>query len=178
MGLAGAAAKEDFLVSFVVHQRPHLLRQTPLGNHFSCDIGRSLNVVGRTGSYTVLAQRHFLGDTAAEQAANLAGNKAPAMAVAVLFRQEHGHTKGATPGDNTDLVYRVVLRQQAANNGMPRFVVGSIALLVLRHDHGFALGAHHDLVLCLFKLGHAHRANSGAGGKQSGLVDQVRQVSA
>ena len=178
MGLPGAAPQEHLFLHLVVHQRAHLFGQAPLGNHLAGDARGPLDIVGGTGGDTVLAQGHLLGDAATEQAADLADDEAAAVAVAVLFRQEHGNAQGAAAGDDAHLVDRVVLRHQPADDGMPRLVVGRIALLVFGHDHGFALGAHHDLVLGELELGHAHGADIGARRKQGGLVDQVGQVGA
>ena len=61
---------------------------------------------------------------------------------------------------------------------VPRLVIGRVALFVFGHDHGFALGAHHDLVLGQFELGHADRAHVGARREQRRLIDQVGQVRA
>jgi hypothetical protein len=56
-------------------------------------------------------------------------------------------------------------------------VVGGELLLVVAHDHGAPLGAHHDLVLGLLEMLHAHRARF-ARGEQRRLVDQVGQIGA
>ena len=178
MGLARTAPQEYLFVHLVVHQRPHLLRQAPAGNHVAGNVGRPLDVIGRTGGHAILAECHFFGDAATKQAADLADDKAPAVAVAILHRQEHRHTQGATAGDNAHLVHGVVLGQQATDDGVPRLVVGGVALLVLGHHHGFALGAHHDLVLGHLELGHTNGAHIGARRKQGRLVHQVGEVRA
>ncbi len=49
-------------------------------------------------------------------------------------------------------------------------------LLFLGHDHGLALGTHHDLVLGLLELLHVDHALVAAGGEQRRFVDQVGQV--
>ena len=85
-------------------------------------------------------------------------------------------TQGPTAGNNTDLVHRVVFRHQPANNGVPSLVIGRVALFVLGHNHGFALGAHHDLVLGQLELLHTHGAHIGASGKQCRLIHQVGKV--
>ena len=61
---------------------------------------------------------------------------------------------------------------------MPRLVIGGELLLVLVHDHGLALGAHHDLVLGALELLHGHRAPVGARGEERCLVHEVREIGA
>ena len=60
---------------------------------------------------------------------------------------------------------------------MTCFVISSIALFLVRHDHRFALCAHHDFVFGQFKLFHFHNTFTGARGKQGGFVHQVGQIS-
>ena len=61
---------------------------------------------------------------------------------------------------------------------MAGLVIGGIALLLFGHDHGAALGAHHDLVLGALELLHGHRALVAARREQGGLVHQVREIGA
>src|SRR5690606_27024653 len=68
-----------------VHQRTELLRQTPLGDHVAGQLGGAHDVVGGAGGDAVEAQGHFLGDTAAEQRADLAHQCALGQAVTVFL---------------------------------------------------------------------------------------------
>ncbi len=70
-----------------------------------------------------------------------------------------------------------MLRHHTTNNGVTSFVISGVLLLFLGHDHGFALGAHHDLVFCQFELFHFNDALTGTGSEQRSLVHQVGQVS-
>ena len=98
--------------------------------------------------------------------------------MAVLFRQEHRHAEGAAPWHDGDLVELVVFRHAAPDDGVARLVVGGVAPLLLRHDHRFALGAHHDLVLGLLEIVHVHEPLAEPCGEKRGLVDDVLQVGA
>src|SRR5690606_33845286 len=70
--LAASAASQKNLSLFLgVHQRTELLRKAPLGHHVTSQLRSAHDVVGCAGRYTVEAQRHFLGDTATEQRADL-----------------------------------------------------------------------------------------------------------
>src|SRR3546814_732206 len=61
---------------------------------------------------------------------------------------------------------------------MAGFVVCRIATLFFGHDDRAALGAHDDFVFGLFKVAHVDCAAIASSSEQSGLVDQVGQVSA
>ena len=65
---------------------------------------------------------------------------------------------------------------QTTDNRVTGLVIGGIELLLLGHDHGFALGAHHDLVLGQLEFVHFHHPLAGAGSEQRRLVDQVGQI--
>src|SRR3990167_4977581 len=171
-----AAAEEDLALLFGIHQRTELLGQAPFGHHVARQLGGTHDVVRRTGGHAIEAQGHLLGDTATEQRADLAGQGALAQAVTILFRQEHGHTQGSPAGDDRHLVDRIMLGHQAANDGMTGLMERRVELFLVRHDHGFALGAHHDLVLGQLEFLHLDQALAGTRGKQRGLVDQVGQI--
>ena len=59
-----------------------------------------------------------------------------------------------------------------------RLVIGGQPLLVLGHDQGAPLGAHHDLVLGVLELAHGDEALAAASGKQGRLVDEVHEIGA
>ena len=175
---ASRHAKKHLTVVFVVHDRAKHLGKAPLGNHVARQSRRPLDVVGGARGHAVFAVDHLFGDATAEQARNLTQDAPTAQTVAVLFGQEHGHTQGAAARDDGDLVKRIVLRQRAPDDGMPRFVIGRIALFLLGHDHRLALRAHHDLVLGLFERPHHHHACPRPGGKQRRLVHDILEIRA
>ena len=77
--LGGRATEKYLFATFIVHQRPHLLRQPPLGHHIARDFRGALDVVGGSGGNALGAQRHLFRDTATEQAANLTDDVPPAV---------------------------------------------------------------------------------------------------
>ncbi len=62
--------EEHFSFFFLVSQRAHFFTQAPLGHHGTGQLGGSLNIVGGTRGDTIKAQRHFFGNTTAEQGAD------------------------------------------------------------------------------------------------------------
>ena len=73
-------------------------------------------------------------------------------------------------------MYRIVLRHQATDNRVARFVVSGRLFLRFRHHHGAAFRTHHDFVFRFFELNHRDDAFVAAGSKQGRFVDQVGQV--
>src|SRR5690606_22829403 len=114
--------------------------------------------------------------TSTEQRTDLADQRALGQAVAIFLGQEHGHAKCTTARNDGNLVDGIVLRHDAPDDGVTRLVISGVELLFLGHDHGFALGAHHDLVLGEFELLHLDDALAGPRREQRSLVDQVGQV--
>ncbi len=107
----------------------------------------------------------------------------PAVAVAVFFRQEHRHAQRTTARNDRHLVDRVVLGHDATDDRVAGFVIRGRALLLLGHDHRFALGAHHDLVFGLVELVHfdetlARRARQTAPPRSPGWPGRHRKTRA
>mmetsp|Transcript_809 Transcript_809/g.1489 ORF Transcript_809/g.1489 Transcript_809/m.1489 type:complete len:326 (+) Transcript_809:667-1644(+) len=73
---------------------------------------------------------------------------------------------------------RVVIGNVQTDNRMSRLVVGSQLFLVLGHDHGAALAAHHDLVLGTFEIVHRHETATNSCRRQRAFVHQVGEVGA
>src|SRR5690606_36661722 len=171
-----AAPEEDFTLLLRVHQWAELLGQPPLGTRVPAALGRTQEAVGCTGSDATEAQRHPFSDTPAERGADLTDQRALGQAVTIFFGQEHGYAQRPATRNDGDLVNRIMLRHQATDDGVARFVISLIQALLLRHDHGLALGAHHDLVLGQLELLHLDHALSGTSREERRLVDQVGQV--
>jgi hypothetical protein len=56
-------------------------------------------------------------------------------------------------------VHRVGVGHRQRKQGVAAFVIGGHPALFFGHDHGLALGAHHDLVLGLLEVAlHDHAA--------------------
>ena len=100
------------------------------------------------------------------------------MAVAVFFGQEHGNAQCPTTGNDGHLVERIVFRHQPADDGVACFVIRSNTFFLLRHDHRFALRAHHDPVLGLLEFVHFDQTLGRAGREQRRFIDQVREIRA
>ena len=171
-------AEKDFSIVLRIGQRPHLLGQAPLRDHIACNFRRPLDVIGRPGGDPVQAEDQLFGQPAAEQRADLRIQILLGVAVAIVLWQEHGDAQGAPSRDDRDLVHRVVLGDRQTDDGMTCLVIGGEFLVLIRHDHGFALSAHHDLVLGLFEVVVIDQLLVSPGGKQRGLVNQVGQICA
>ena len=175
--LRDRASEEYLALVLAVGQRPHAVGQPPLRHHVSRDLCRAHDVVRSTRRHGLRAKYHLLCNTATEQAGDLALEVLLAVAVAVLFGEEHGHAQRPATRNDRHLVHGVVGRHLETDNRMSGLVIGSQALFLLLHDHRLALGAHHDLVLGLLHILHIDQALVGPCRKQRGLVDQVGEIS-
>src|SRR5690606_26023600 len=140
-------------------------------------VGRGpLEVVRGAGGH--LVHEDLFGNTAAEQHRNGVEQAIFIHAVAVVLGQLHGHPQRAAARDDGDLVHRVGLGQHLGHDRVPGLVVGGVLALFFGHDDRAALGAHDDLVLGLFEVGHVDGAAVAARREQRRLVDQVGEVGA
>ena len=147
-----------------------------MGHHVAGNGGRHFNVVRRTGRDFFRPVDDLFRQTTAVQGGDLALQLLTAGADRIPFRQEEGHTERPTTRNDGDLVYRIVFRNQAANDGVARFVIRGRLFLRFGHHHGATFRTHHDLVFGFFELHHRHHALVAAGGEQRRFVDQVGQV--
>ena len=170
------AAQKHLALVLCVNHRPKRIGHPVTGHHVTSDLGGPLKIVAGASGH--LLHENFFGNTPPKQHTDLVQHVLAVVAVAVLGRQAHGHTQSAAARNHGDLVHRVALGEQFAYQGMARLVVRSVPALGLGHDHAFALGAHQDLVFCLFKVLHFHRTGIAARCHQRSLITQICQISA
>ncbi len=176
LGLGHAATEEYFTILFRIEHGTETLGHTPLGHHLAGDVCGSLDVVGSTSRYLLGTVNQFFCQTTTVQTGDHGLQMLLGVAPAILLRQIHGHTQRTTTGNNRDLVYRVMIRDQTPDDGVTRFVIGGHLLLGLFHHHGATFRPHHDLVLRLLELGHGDHAAALTSGEQGRFVDQVGQI--
>ena len=73
---------------------------------------------------------------------------------------------------------RIGAGSHSRNQSVARFVVGGVALFLVRQNHGLALDAHEDFVLGHLEIDHRDEFAVLARGPQCGLVHQVREIGA
>ena len=99
------------------------------------------------------------------------------MAIAVFLGQLHRDTQRPASRDDRDLVDRIgTIREHLGDNGMSRFMIGSIQPFLFRHHNGAPLDTHDDLIFREFELLHRHFASAGPGGKECGLIHEVGEI--
>ena len=91
-------------------------RHAVTGHHVTGQTGGALKVVAGTGGH--LVHKHFFGDTATKQHADLTQHELFVVAVAILHGQAHGDTKSAATRNDGDLMHRVTLGQHLAKQRM------------------------------------------------------------
>ena len=74
-------------------------------------------------------------------------------------------------------MHRITLGQEFTNQGVTRLVVGSVATLLLGHDHAFALGAHQNFVFGFLKVHHLDHASISSSRHQGRFIAQIGQIS-
>mmetsp|Transcript_53268 Transcript_53268/g.124851 ORF Transcript_53268/g.124851 Transcript_53268/m.124851 type:complete len:956 (-) Transcript_53268:390-3257(-) len=174
--LGHAAPEEDLPLVFGIDHRAEHIAHAVARDHVAGDTGRTLVVVGRTGRDVL--QEQLLGDTPAEQDADLVEHLLVVLAVLVALRQLPGHAKGAAARHHGDLVDRIGAGQHLSHDGMAGLVVSRGALLVLGHHHALALRAHVELVLRALEVNHLDEPGIASRGEQGRFVDEVGQVGA
>ena len=92
--------------------------------------------------------------------------------------QAHGDAERTPARDDRDLVQGIVARHQHVDQRVAALVIGGGQLLLLGHDHGAPLRAHHHLVLGVLEFLLRHEALVAPRGQQRRLVDEVGEIGA
>src|SRR5213594_692157 len=177
VALLAEVAAEEYELLLVAHRHgAELLRHAPLRDHAAGHLRRALDVV--LGSGRDVVEDDLLRHPAAHDAGDLVHELVARDEVLVLLGKAQGPAESHAAGDDRDLVHRVGVRQRLHHQRVTRLVVGDDLLLLLGDAAALALGARDDTRDRLLQLVHADHLLVGAGGKDRGLVDQVRQVRA
>ena len=156
--------------------RTELVGHAVLRDHLLGELGGTLDVVARAGGD--VADGDLLGDASAQQAREVVEHLLLAAEELLLFRQVPRAAERAAARDDRDLVDRVAVRQDVADDGVAGLVVRDDLLLVLGDQAALALGTGDDAVDGLFELDHVDLLAAVARGQQRGLVHEVREVGA
>jgi hypothetical protein len=171
--LADVATEEDFLLLLAVGERTEV-GHTVLADHLAGEFGGADDVVAGTGG--LASHEDLFGAASAHEDGELGVEIVLGDGVLVLFGQVHGDAEGHAARDDGDLVEWVGVLALGGDENVAGLVVGGVLLVVVREQHGLALGTHHDLVFCDFKVIHVNGLAVEAGCGESGLVDHVGQV--
>ena len=96
-----------------------------------------------------------------------------------LFRGgEEGKTARLAAGNDADLLNRVVVGHQGADQGVAALVIRHQALALLAHHPVFFLRASHDALDGVVDLIHGNFGELPAGRQDRGLIEQIGQISA
>ena len=122
--------------------------------------------------------KDLLGAAAAHEDGELGFEVILGDGVLVFLGQVHGDTKSHAAGNDGDLVEGVGVIAHGGDEDVAGFVVGGVLFVVVGQQHGFALSAHHDLVLGDLEVVHVDGLAIETGGGQGSLVDHVGEVGA
>jgi hypothetical protein len=170
------AAQEHGFFLLAVGEGTELLAHAPFAHHLAGDVRRTLDVVAGAGREAT--EDDLLGDAATERDGDAGLRLLLREAMAVVLREVPGDTQRGAARDDADLVDRVVVVDEDADEGVTGFVDGGVPLLLVADDHRAALGAHEDLVLRELEVDHADGVLVLTRGEQGGLVHEVLEVGA
>ncbi len=136
----------------------------------------ALDVVSGAGGD--MAEENLFGRAAAHQHGQRADEVILRVGMFVVDRELHGETQRHAARNNGYLVQRIGAGRHRRNQRVARFVIGGIALLFFRENHGFALDAHEHFVLGHFEIRHHDKLAVLARRPQSSLVHQVGEIGA
>ena len=162
----------------VVTQRPRteLLAHAEAHDHLLGGGRRLLEVVGGAGGD--LVEHDLLGGAAAERHGERVHELALGGEELVLGGQRDGEAQRLAAAHHGDLVHRVGVLEEVADEGVAHLVVGRDGLLLLGDDARLLLGTGEDAHDALFELVHLDDLLAVAGGQQRRLVDEVGEVGA
>ena len=123
VGLGGELAAEERLTAVVSeHARAEALRHAVAHDHLLGRLGDLLEVVGGAGRD--LVEDDLLGRATAERHRHRVGELGPGGQELVLGRQRDRVAERLAAADDRNLVDRVAVRQQMADDRVPELVVG------------------------------------------------------
>ena len=128
------------------------------------------------GAGSALSEHQLLSDEPAEAGRKTVDQLASAVEVPVFLRKKASETSRHTARDDANLVRRVGVRKDVANQGVSSLVVRD-DLLFLRADYAaLALRPRDHTVNCFVELRHLDFLLAAACRKDGALIDEVRQV--
>jgi len=173
-GLGDGATQKHFAFIFSINHGTQGGGHAIAHDHIAGNLGSALKVVA--GARGHLFHEHFFGNAAAKQHADLVQHVLAVVAVTIALGQAHGDTQSTAARNDGDLVHRIALGQQLANEGVTRLVISRVATLVFRHDHALALRAHENFVFGFLKVLHFHNAGIAASRHKGRFVAQIGQI--
>ena len=166
--------QENKLFLAAERARAKSIAHPPLRDHLTRKTSRVLEVVLWAGR--ALAEYKLLSDETAQARRKTVYELATTVEVAVFLGQKTSETSGHTARDDADLVRRVGVRQDVANQGVSSLMVGDNLLLFLANNATLALWPRDHPVHRLIELRHLDFLLTAARSENSAFIDQVRQV--
>src|SRR4249919_1454093 len=173
--LGGELTAEEGLAAIVAEDaRAEALGHAEAHHHLLRRLSHLFQVVGGAGGD--LAEDDLLGGAPAEGHRHRVGQLGAGGEELVLGRQADRVAERLAAADDRDLVDRVAVGQEVADDRVAHLVVGGDQALLLRHHAGLLLGTRDHPHDPLLELLHGDLALTLAGGEQRRLVDQVGEV--
>ena len=126
----------------------------------------------------MLSLIHIFCRTAAQQGDNVLLHGSLGKIAPVVLRQRHGIAACHSPGNDGDLVYRVLCGTVIGADSVTSLVIGSQTLFLLGYHLGALFGAGDHLDGGVLDLLHGNGTLIGTGSQQSRLVYNIFQIRA
>ena len=177
VGLGGELAAEEGQRAVVAEDAGAEALGHPVAHHHLLRrLGHLLEVVGGAGGD--LAEDDLLRGAAAERHRHRVAELGAGGEELVLARERDRVAERLAAADDRDLVDRVAVGEQVADDRVAHLVEGGDQALLLRHHPGLLLGAGDHAHDPFLELVLADLALARARGQQGRLVDQVGEVGA
>ena len=149
---------------------------TELCNHLLCDLGGSLDIVGRAARN--VTEDYLFSGTATEKYRDLALKTALVNAVLILLRLMQGITERSACGDDRDLVNRICVGKKMRYDSVTCLVVSGVLLLAFLHNSRLLLRTCDDSDISVLDIVHTDQRLSSASCEERRLVEKVCKICA
>ena len=162
------------MVGLTEHLSAKVFAHAVLSDDGTGDLGCTLQVVGCAGGDVLTVD--LLGHATAHEDGHLVEHFLVATEHLVLVGDGQGIAKRTAAADDADLMHRIGMLKQVADQSMTAFVVSNGLLGVGVHDTALLFGTGDDALHGLGDLTHGDDLLAAACGKKSAFVHEVHQV--
>ena len=170
--VAGNVAAQEYLIlTMTKGYRTDVFAHAVFANHLACQLSCTLQVIaGTAGNFL---QHQSFGNTAAQQHLQLIEHFAAGCIILIFLRQAQGITTGTATRNDGNLMYRIGVLKQHANDSMTAFMVSSQAFFLIADDTALALRSHDNTLGSLFHFRHIDSLLVLTGSQQRCFINQI-----
>ena len=166
--------QKDQFVFFAKDQRPQLLTHAILGDHCPGHLGGLFQIAAGAGG-NFIKDKLFSG-ASAHHSRHVGFKFALIVQHFIIAQMEH-IAAGHAARNNADFLNRFTLRNHSPDQGVTGLMMGNNPSFFLRDDPAFAFRAKDGFFNGLLEFLHPDLFFVTAGGEDSGLIDQILDIS-